>query len=63
MELIELIVEYGMNVVKILWDNVDREIVEWLRNLFFGFFEFDCLLIYGSILGVSDKLIFDILLI
>lgn len=52
-----------MNIVKILWDNVDREIVEWLRSLFFGFFEFDCLLIYGSILGVSDKLIFDILLI
>ena len=29
----ELIAEYGMNAVKILWDNVDRETVEWLRSL------------------------------
>ncbi|MCL2935541.1 MAG: metallophosphatase [Trichodesmium sp. MAG_R02] len=52
----ELIAEYGMNAVKILWDNVDRETVEWLRNLPFGFSELDCLLIHGSTLGVSDKL-------
>ncbi len=52
----ELIAEYGMDTVKILWDNVDRETVEWLRNLPFGFSELDCLLIHGSTLGVSDKL-------
>lgn len=52
----ELIAEYGMDAVKILWDNVDRETVEWLRNLPFGFSELDCLLIHGSTLGVSDKL-------
>ncbi|MEB3340903.1 metallophosphatase [Okeania sp.] len=52
----ELIKEYGMNTVKILWDNVDRETVEWLRNLPFGFSELDCLLIHGSTIGVSDKL-------
>ncbi|MGD1807008.1 metallophosphoesterase family protein [Dapis sp. BLCC M126] len=52
----ELIAEYGMNSVKILWDNVDRETVEWLINLPFGFSELDCLLIHGSTMGVSDKL-------
>ncbi|NES72716.1 MAG: metallophosphatase, partial [Okeania sp. SIO2D1] len=52
----ELISEYGMDTVKILWDNVDRETAEWLRNLPFGFSELDCLLIHGSTLGVSDKL-------
>ncbi len=52
----ELIAEYGIDTVKILWDNVDRETVEWLRNLPFGFSELDCLLIHGSTLGVSDKL-------
>ncbi|NES76194.1 MULTISPECIES: metallophosphoesterase [Okeania] len=52
----ELIAEYGMDTVKKLWDNVDRETVEWLRNLPFGFSELDCLLIHGSTVGVRDKL-------
>ncbi|MGQ9872953.1 metallophosphoesterase family protein [Leptodesmis sp.] len=52
----ELIERYGMEMVKILWDAIPREMVEWVRSLDFGFFELDCLLIHGSSVSVSDEL-------
>jgi hypothetical protein len=52
----ELIEKYGMGMMKNLWDAIPREMVEWVRSLDFGFFEFDCLLIHGSSVSVSDEL-------
>ncbi|EKQ67885.1 hypothetical protein OsccyDRAFT_4180 [Leptolyngbyaceae cyanobacterium JSC-12] len=52
----ELIERYGLEMVKTLWDAIPREMVEWTRSLDFGFFEFDCLLIHGSSVNVSDEL-------
>lgn len=52
----ELIEQYGMGMVKTLWDAIPRETVEWVRSLDFGFFELDCLLIHGSSVSVSDEL-------
>ncbi|WP_416675974.1 metallophosphoesterase family protein [Egbenema bharatensis] len=52
----ELIERYGVEMVKTLWDAIPREIVEWVRSLDFGFFEFDSLLIHGSSVSVSDEL-------
>lgn len=52
----ELIAKYGHQTAKLLWDSVDREVIEWLRHLDFGFFELDCLLIHGSSVSVSDEL-------
>jgi hypothetical protein len=51
-----LIERYGMAMVKTLWDEIPREMVEWVRSLDFGFFELDCLLIHGSSVNVSDEL-------
>jgi hypothetical protein len=55
-EPIEIISQYGGETVKLLWDSVSRQSVEWLRSLDFGFHDLDCLLIYGSTVGVDDKL-------
>ncbi|WP_107669775.1 metallophosphatase [Cyanothece sp. BG0011] len=52
----ELIGRFGMETVKVLWDFVSRETVQWLRNCHFGFFELDCLLIHGSTVSASDEL-------
>ncbi|KAM3114318.1 metallophosphatase [Phormidesmis sp. 146-33] len=61
----ELIEQYGIEMVKTLWDAIPREMVEWVRlaqsatakqPLDFGFFELDCLLIHGSSVSVSDEL-------
>ncbi len=52
----ELIDRFGMETVKLLWDSVSRETVQWLRNCHFGFFELDCLLIHGSTVSASDEL-------
>lgn len=52
----ELIEQYGIEMVKTLWDAIPREMVEWVRSLDFGFFELDCLLIHGSSISVSDQL-------
>ncbi len=52
----ELINEYGMEATKELWDYVPRSTVEWIRNLDFGFVEFDCLLIHGTSVNVSEAL-------
>ena len=52
----ELIDRFGMETVKLLWDSVSRETVQWLRNRHFGFLQLDCLLIHGSSVGVSDEL-------
>lgn len=52
----ELIAKYGVETVKLLWDSVDKETVQWFRGLDFGFFELDCLLIHGSSVSVSDEL-------
>jgi hypothetical protein len=52
----ELIEKHGMGMVKDLWDAIPRKLVEWVRSLDFGFFEFDCLLIHGSSVSVSDEL-------
>jgi hypothetical protein len=35
----ELIDSFGKETVKLLWDSVSRETVQWLRNCHFGFFE------------------------
>lgn len=55
-EATELIARYGTDMVKLLWESVSRETVQWLRGLDFGFFELDCLLIHGSTVSVSDEL-------
>jgi hypothetical protein len=52
----ELIERYGIEIMKTLWEEIPREMVEWVRSLDFGFFELDCLLIHGSSVGVSDEL-------
>lgn len=53
---VELIDEYGVEASKKLWDCVSPDTVEWLRGLDFGFVEFDCLLIHGSTVNVSEVL-------
>lgn len=55
----ELIEKYGIEMVNTLWDVIPRQTVEWVRSLDFGFFEFDCLLIHGSSVSVSDELTLD----
>ena len=52
----ELIEQYGISATKELWDYVPRSMVEWIRNLDFGFVEFDCLLIHGTSVTVSEAL-------
>lgn len=52
----QLIEEYGADTVKLLWNSVSRQTVEWLRSLDFGFFELDCLLIHGTTLSVDEQL-------
>lgn len=52
----ELIEQYGIDIIKPLWDAVSRESVEWLRGLDFGFVELDLLLIHGSSISVSETL-------
>lgn len=52
----ELIAKYGADMVQMLWDTVTRSEALWLRNLDFGFHEFDCLLIHGSTVGYNDLL-------
>jgi hypothetical protein len=48
--------KYGAGAIEQLWPAVSRDTVQWLRNLDFGFFEQDCLLIHGSTLGCDDEL-------
>jgi hypothetical protein len=50
----ELMAQYGGDTVKLLWDNVSRPTVQWLRGLDFGFSELDCLLIHGTTVSVSE---------
>jgi hypothetical protein len=52
----ELLAKYGGDKVKLLWDSVSRETIQWFRNLDFGFFELDCLLIHGSPISVDEEL-------
>ncbi|MEQ8537432.1 MAG: metallophosphatase [Coleofasciculus sp. D1-CHI-01] len=52
----QLIENYGADTVKLLWDAVSRQTVEWIRRLDFGFLELDCLLIHGSSVSVDDEL-------
>ena len=52
----QLIDRFGKETVKLLWDSVSRETVQWFRDCHFGFFELDCLLIHGSTVSVSDEL-------
>jgi len=55
-EATQLIENYGADTVKLLWDAVSRQTVEWIRRLDFGFLELDCLLIHGSSVSVDDEL-------
>jgi len=52
----ELIDRFSKETVKLLWDSVSPETVQWFRDCHFGFFELDCLLIHGSTVSVSDEL-------
>ncbi|HIK05327.1 MAG TPA: metallophosphatase [Trichormus sp. M33_DOE_039] len=52
----DLVAKYGGETVKLLWDSVSRQTVQWLRNLDFGFFELDCLLIHGTTVSVDAEL-------
>lgn len=52
----DLIAKYGSETVKSLWDYVSPQTVKWLRNLDFGFFELDCLLIHGTTVSVDEEL-------
>ncbi|MUG94529.1 metallophosphatase [Scytonema sp. UIC 10036] len=52
----ELMTRYGGETVKLLWDCVSRQTVQWIRTLDFGFFELDCLLIHGTTVSVDEEL-------
>lgn len=52
----DLIAQYGGETVKLLWDSVSRQTVQWLRNLDFGFFELDSLLIHGTTVSIDEVL-------
>ncbi|MGF1676170.1 MAG: metallophosphoesterase family protein [Rivularia sp. (in: cyanobacteria)] len=52
----DLLQKYGGETVKLLWDNVSRNTVEWIRNLDFGFFELDALLIHGTTVSIDEAL-------
>ncbi|KYC43030.1 metallophosphatase [Scytonema hofmannii PCC 7110] len=52
----ELMAKYGGDTVKLLWDCVSRQTVQWIRTLDFGFFELDCLLIHGTTVSVDEEL-------
>ncbi|MEO0807529.1 MAG: metallophosphatase [Cyanobacteria bacterium J06643_4] len=52
----ELMAAVGGDGVKALWESVSRKSVQWLRAQHFGFHEFDCLLIHGSMAGYADEL-------
>ena len=52
----DLLQKYGGEIVKLLWKNVSRQTVEWIRNLDFGFFELDSLLIHGTTVSVDEAL-------
>ncbi|MGF1493930.1 MAG: metallophosphoesterase family protein [Microcoleaceae cyanobacterium] len=52
----ELLRQYDGEAIKLLWDSVSRETVQWLRQQHFGFVELDCLLIHASSVSVSDEL-------
>ena len=52
----ELMAAVGGDGVKALWDSVSHKSVQWLRSQHFGFHEFDCLLIHGSMAGYADEL-------
>ena len=51
-----LLKQVGSEGVEALWESVSRETAQWLTSLDFGFFEFDCLMIHGSTVGVQDEL-------
>lgn len=48
--------KYDVATAKALWDNIPKELVEWISNLHFAFMEFDCLLVHGSSLSVMEEL-------
>ncbi|MBD2355015.1 metallophosphatase [Tolypothrix sp. FACHB-123] len=52
----ELMAKYGGDTAKLLWDSVSRQTIQWMRNLDFGFFELDCLLIHGTTVSVEEEL-------
>ncbi|MBF2008031.1 MAG: metallophosphatase [Chlorogloeopsis fritschii C42_A2020_084] len=52
----ELMAKYGGETVKLLWECVSRQTVQWIRSLDFGFFELDCLLIHGTTVSVDEEL-------
>ncbi|NJO30526.1 MAG: metallophosphatase [Richelia sp. SL_2_1] len=52
----DLLQKYGGEAVKLLWNNVSRNTVEWIQNLDFGFFELDSLLIHGTTVSVDEAL-------
>ncbi|MBD2360928.1 metallophosphatase [Anabaena minutissima FACHB-250] len=52
----DLMAKYGGETVKLLWESVSRQTVQWLRNLDFGFFELDSLLIHGTTVSVDEEL-------
>ncbi|AKG24039.1 metallophosphatase [Calothrix sp. 336/3] len=52
----DLLEKYGGETVKLLWDAVSKQTVNWIRSLDFGFFELDCLLIHGSTVSIDEEL-------
>ena len=52
----ELLEKYGGETVKLLWESVSHQTVQWIRNLDFGFFELDCLLIHATTVSMSEEL-------
>lgn len=55
-EATELVAKYGGETVKLLWEFISPQTVQWLRKLDFGFFELDCLLIHGTTVSVDEEL-------
>ncbi|MFS0518847.1 metallophosphatase [Nostoc sp. UIC 10607] len=55
-EATDLMAKYGGETVKLLWESVSRQTIQWLRTLDFGFFELDCLLIHATTVAVDEEL-------
>ncbi len=53
---IELIEQFGPQASRQLGEGVSEKLVWWIQSLHFGFLEFDCLLVHGSSVSVSECL-------
>jgi diadenosine tetraphosphatase ApaH/serine/threonine PP2A family protein phosphatase len=52
----ELIAKYGGDRLKLLWESISRQTIQWLRSLDFGFIENDSFFVHASSVSVTDEL-------